>query len=180
MVLDGQSLNRQLPQEVRVWTELLALDQHGVMQLRRIGFWKSESGTNRGRLRGQSFRIGNNVSEVREPPVEVLGQIVVQDSGADLEQEVSAAGTPAHLLILHHPFAHDLVDGRLHERAGDGLACSVSLPVVGDGRGIGPDVGVELGDRLEQLALFGARVLDVEVNHQILDDLQGSKDVAVP
>jgi ABC-type uncharacterized transport system ATPase subunit len=44
-----------------------------------------ESGRNRGRPRGQSFRIGNNVSEVREPPVEVFGQIVVQNSGADLE-----------------------------------------------------------------------------------------------
>lgn len=44
------------------------------------------------------------------PAVEGVGEVVVEDAGADLKQEVGAAGTPAHLLLLDHPFAHDLVD----------------------------------------------------------------------
>jgi hypothetical protein len=32
--------------------------------------------------------------------VEVAGKLVVEDSGADLEQEVGAAGCPSHLLFL--------------------------------------------------------------------------------
>ncbi len=93
---------------------------HGIVPLEPNSQWLSpqekagyyESGTNRGRLRGrhQLLLIGDRVGEPGIPPVEVLGQIAVQDSGADLEEEVSSSGTPAHLLFLHHPFAHDLVD----------------------------------------------------------------------
>jgi hypothetical protein len=32
--------------------------------------------------------------------VEVGGQVVVEDPGADLEQQVGAAGCPPHLLLL--------------------------------------------------------------------------------
>jgi len=46
------------------------------------------------------------------------------------------------LLFLHHTFADDLVHGGLDEGAGDGLSGSVTLPVVGDPVGVGPDVGV--------------------------------------
>jgi hypothetical protein len=50
------------------------------------------------------------VGEPGIPPVEVLGQVVVQNSGTYLEQEVRTSGALAHLLFLHHPFAHDLVN----------------------------------------------------------------------
>jgi hypothetical protein len=49
--------------------------------------------------------------------------------GADLEQQVGASGSPAHLLLLDHAFAHYLVDRRLDERAGDSFTSSPPLAV---------------------------------------------------
>jgi hypothetical protein len=40
------------------------------------------------------------VSEAREPPAEVIGQVVVEDPGADLEQKVGSPEAPVHLLLL--------------------------------------------------------------------------------
>ncbi len=45
--------------------------------------------------------------------MKVGSQFVVEDAGADLEEEVSSAWGPAHLLFLHHAFADDLVHGGL-------------------------------------------------------------------
>lgn len=59
-----------------------------------------ESGTNRGKLRGQGLWIGRGVGEVGVPAVEVVGEVVVEDSGADLEQQVGAAECPPHLLFF--------------------------------------------------------------------------------
>ena len=65
-----------------------------------------------GGLRGrrQLLLIEDRVGEPGIPPEEVLGQVVVQNSGTYLEQEVRTSGALAHLLFLHHPFAHDLVN----------------------------------------------------------------------
>jgi hypothetical protein len=51
------------------------------------------------RLRGQLLVVGG-VGEVGVPAVEVVGEVVVEDSGADLEQQVGSAGCPAHLLFF--------------------------------------------------------------------------------
>src|SRR5207302_5713640 len=51
---------------------------------------------------------------------EDVGELVVQHPGAYLEQLVCSPRRPAHLLPLHHPLAHDLVDRRLGEGAFDG------------------------------------------------------------
>jgi hypothetical protein len=61
------------------------------------------------------------VGESGVPASVVVGEGVVEDSGADLEQQVGPAGAPAHLLLFDHAFADDLVDGGLDERGGDGL-----------------------------------------------------------
>ena len=84
------------------------------------------------------------------------------------------------MLFLHHPLADDLVDGGLGEGTGDDLAGPVALSVVGDAVGVGPEVAAELGDGLEQLALFGAGVAGVEVELDVFDGLQRAEDVAVP
>ena len=65
--------------------------------------------------------------------MEVLGEGVVEDPGADLQEQVSAAGAPAHLLLLDHAFGYDLVDGGFGEAGGDPLPGPVALAVVGDG-----------------------------------------------
>jgi hypothetical protein len=88
-----------------------------------------ESGAIRGRQRGEVPLFGG-VREGRVP-VEVVGEFVVEDSGADLEQEVGTARGPTHLLLVDHAFADHLVDGRLDERGGDGLAGPMTLAVVG-------------------------------------------------
>ena len=98
--------------------------------------------------------MGPSVRRAGVPAVEVVGELVVEDAGSDLEQEVGAAGCPAHLLFLYHALADDLVDRGFGERGGDGLASAVAFPVVGDPAGVGGDVAVELADRLEQPGLL--------------------------
>jgi hypothetical protein len=39
---------------------------------------------------------------------EAAGELVVEDLGADLEQEAGAAGCPAHLLLFDHALASAL------------------------------------------------------------------------
>ena len=80
-----------------------------------------------------------------------------------------ASWRPAHLLLLHHPLADDLVDGGLGEGTGDDLASPVTLAVVGDVGGVGPQVAAELADRFAQLALLGTGAVDVEVELEVFD-----------
>lgn len=134
---------------------------------------------NWGRLRGKGLGVGR-VGKAGVPAAEVVGEVVVEHAGADLKEQVRAARRPPHLLVLHHPFADDLVDGGLGEGTGDGLPGPVTLPVVGDAGGVGPQVAAELADRFAQLALLGTGVVDVEVDLDVLDGLQGAEDVAVP
>ena len=44
-----------------------------------------ETGRNRGSLRGRRLSIGGRVGEPGEPPMEVVGEFVVEHLGADLE-----------------------------------------------------------------------------------------------
>src|SRR5664279_2701728 len=106
-----------------------------------------ESGTNRGRLRSQVLLIGC-VGEVGVPAPVVVGEGVVEYPGADLEQEVRAAGAPSHLLLLDHAFADDLVDRGFDERGGDGLAGTSAFPIVGDSGGVRGEVAAEFAYRL--------------------------------
>jgi hypothetical protein len=50
-----------------------------------------ESGTNRGRLCGQRLPVGC-AGEPGVPAVEVIGELLVEHSGADLEQQVRTPG----------------------------------------------------------------------------------------
>ena len=65
-----------------------------------------------GRSRGQCLS-SCGVGEAGIPAVEVRGELVVEDAGADLEEQVGSTRSPAHLLFLHHAFADDLVHGGL-------------------------------------------------------------------
>jgi hypothetical protein len=49
---------------------------------------------------GQLLSVGFGMGEAGMPAAEVVGQVVVEDPGADLEQHVCASGRPAHLLLL--------------------------------------------------------------------------------
>src|SRR5450759_3327654 len=79
-------------------------------------------------LRGRGM-AGGQSGERGVPPVEVVGERVVEDPDTDLQQEVRAARGPAHLLLLDHALADQLVDRGLDERGRDGLAGPVALAV---------------------------------------------------
>src|SRR5664280_1476296 len=64
---------------------------------------------NLGELRGRGMAVGRS-GERWVPPVEVVGELVVEDPDTDLQQEVRAARGPAHLLLLDHALADQLVD----------------------------------------------------------------------
>jgi hypothetical protein len=88
---------------------------------------------------------------------------------------------PVHLLLLDHPPANHLIHGRFHERRRDRLAVAISVPVVGDRKLVGLDVMVKLAHGPEQLLrALGWLLLRLEILLQILNDLQGPVDVAVP
>lgn len=89
--------------------------------MKLIKDWAAETGKNRGRLCGQRLVIGD-VGESGVPSPVVLGEGVVEDSGADLEQEVGSSACPAHLLLFDHAADH-LADRGLDERGEDGLPC---------------------------------------------------------
>ena len=55
------------------------------------------------RLCGQRLVIGG-VGESWVPASVVLGEGVVEDAGAYLEEQVCSAGAPAHLLFFDHAF----------------------------------------------------------------------------
>ena len=65
------------------------------------------------------------------PAGEVGFEVVVEDAGADLEEEVGAAGCPSHLLFLDHSAADDVVDRGFCGGAGDRFAVAVAFTVVG-------------------------------------------------
>src|SRR5664279_5845048 len=131
--------------------------------------------------RGERFNRGVLCSgEVGVPAVEVVGELVVEDAGADLNEQMGTAWGPAHLLLLYHALADHLVHCGLGERGGDGLAGAAAFAVVGDAPGVGPQVGVELARRGEQLARLVAGLQRLQVDDDALDGLQGAEDVAVP
>ena len=115
------------------------------------------------------------------PALERRPQVLVQDPGADLQQPVRPPLGPPHLLLLDHPLADHLIDRRFRERRRDRLAMAIPIPVVGDRGPVGLDVMVELAHGLEQLLRpLGSLLPRLEVALQVLDDLQGPVDVAVP
>jgi uncharacterized protein DUF6444 len=72
-------------------------DQGGLTRVR------AETGKNRGRLCGQCLVIGG-VGESGVPAPVVVSEGVVEDSGADLEQQVCPSGAPPHLLFFDQAY----------------------------------------------------------------------------
>ncbi len=140
----------------------------------RVRRRQRESGTNCGSSRCHVLLFRRR-HEGWVPAAEVSGKVLVEHARSDLEQEMGPSLRPAHLLLLNHSLAHHLVDRRLYEGVGDGLARAVALPVVRDPGGVGPDVAAELAQGLHQLAAAWSGVVDLEVHLQIFDHLQGTE-----
>ncbi len=115
------------------------------------------------------------------PAFERRPQVIVQDPRADLEQPMRTLRGPPHLLLLDHPLADHLIDGRFRERRRDPLPMARPIPVIRDEGLVGLDVVVEFTHGLEQLLRpLGSLRRRIEVALQVLDDLQSPVDVAVP
>jgi len=64
---------------------------------------------------GLQDRLFGMRPETRIPTPKRVLPLLVEDPCTDLQQQMGAALSPLHLLVLDHPFAHDLIHGRLHE-----------------------------------------------------------------
>jgi hypothetical protein len=51
---------------------------------------------------------------------------------------------------------------------------------LGDAAAVGAAIAAELRHRLHELALLETRVLDIAINFQVLDYVEGAEHVAVP
>ena len=69
--------------------------------------------------------------EIRIPAPEGILPLFVEHTGSYLQEKMCSTLAPAHLLFLHHPFAHDLIDSRLDETGGDLFPVAVAFPVIG-------------------------------------------------
>src|SRR5207244_3048520 len=107
-------------------------------------------------------------------------ELVVEHFGSHLEQEVRALRCPAHLLLLDHALADDLVDHRLDEGARNHLAVPIPLTIVRDPGAVGSEVAAELSHRLQHLALVTTGTLVIQIKFEAVYGLEGFKQVAVP
>ena len=81
-------------------------------------------------------------AEIRIPAPEGVLPFFVEYAGSYLQEEMRSTLAPSHLLFLHHPFAHDLIDRRLDETGSDPFPVATALPVVRHELLIALDVGV--------------------------------------
>jgi hypothetical protein len=97
------------------------------------------------------------------PFSELIPQLYVEYPGANLQQQVGALLTPAHLLLLDHPFTHGLVDGRFGESSVDGLCMPITLGVIWDESCVAADIGLELLQLLDPFFVLLRGILNKDI-----------------
>ena len=80
-------------------------------------------------LRRQTNRLVSGL-EARVPALKITAQLLIENSGPDLQQLVGARGGSTHLLFLHKPLADNLVDRGFDEASRNGLAVPVAVRIV--------------------------------------------------
>ena len=70
-------------------------------------------------------------TEIRIPAPEGILPLFVEHPSSYLQEEMCSLLAPSHLLFLHHPLAHDLIDGRLDETGSDLFPVAIAFPVIG-------------------------------------------------
>ena len=85
------------------------------------------------------------------PPPEHSFQLVVQDLGPSLQQQMCATLRPVHLLLLHDASAHDVIDRRFDGCRPDPFAVSGPLAEVWDELLVVTNVGLEFSDSGSEL-----------------------------
>ena len=70
-------------------------------------------------------------AEIRIPTSEGVLPLFVEHPSSYLQEKMCSLLAPSHLLFLHHPFAHNLIDRRLDETGSDLLPVAIAFPVIG-------------------------------------------------
>src|ERR1700716_1782810 len=70
-------------------------------------------------------------AEIRIPAPEGILPLFVEHPSSYLQEKMCSMLAPSHLLFLHHPFAHDLIDCRLDEPGSDLFPVAIAFPVIG-------------------------------------------------
>src|SRR5215472_5262332 len=83
------------------------------------------------------------------PASKRLLPLFIEHPRADLQQQMSAALAPLHLLELHHSFAHHLIHCRFHEAGRDPLTVAIALSVVGQELSVAFHVRAQFPDALQ-------------------------------
>jgi hypothetical protein len=81
-------------------------------------------------------------AEIRIPAAESVLPLFVKHPGSYLQEKMCSTLAPSHLLFLHHPFAHDLIDSRLDETRSDLFSVAIAFPVIGHEFPVTLDVGM--------------------------------------
>src|SRR5271169_1547545 len=81
-------------------------------------------------------------TEIRIPAPEGILPLFVEHPSSYLQEEMCSLLAPSHLLFLHHPLAHDLIDGRLDETGSDLFPVAIAFPVIGHEFPVPLDVGM--------------------------------------
>jgi hypothetical protein len=121
--------------------------------------------------------------EARIPYAERLFPLVVQDTRANLQQEMGAAFGPLHLLFLYHPLAHDLVHRRFDKARANAFALVIALALVLNKARIVSDICVKLLHGLQEFPghpILTRRDGDLQVHGYRLDHLQALVYIPMP
>src|SRR5208337_1800170 len=103
-------------------------------------------------------------AEIRIPAPEGILPLFVEHPSSYLQEKMCSTLAPSHLLFLHHPFAHDLIDCRLDEPGSDLFPIAIAFPVIGHEFPVTLHVRVQVLDAFQEfssvliLALEGCRV----------------------
>src|SRR6266446_10221590 len=112
-------------------------DWFGVTLRTLIGRRAGDSGGSR-RFLGLPLR-----AEIRIPASEGVLPLFVEHTSSYLQEEMCSTLAPSHLLFLHHPFAHDLIDCRLDKTGSDLFPVAIAFPVIGHEFPVTLDVGMQ-------------------------------------
>jgi hypothetical protein len=84
------------------------------------------------------------------PGIEGGAEVIMEHLHPHLEQSMRAVLRPPHLLLLHHPLAHHLIDRRLGKPGRNALAVAIALTIVGNPVPIACNIVVGLPQPLRQ------------------------------
>src|ERR1700680_997527 len=106
-------------------------------ELKKRACWRAGDSGGSCRFLGLPLR-----AEIRIPAPEGILPLFVEHPSSYLQEKMCSTLAPSHLLFLHHPFAHYLIDCRLDETGSDLFPVAIAFPVIGHEFPVPLDVGM--------------------------------------